>query len=181
MSIVTLFLGWTKLPTWLKELIFVGIIVAAAVVALKVHDTHVYDAGIVHQQQIDTEQTQKLLAAANVKSAALLAESNHEHTLYEQALTNDAAARAANPLPPVSLCLSPSDSGGASMPQSTASQSGAANPPSTSGGVLKMPAGNSAVRGGAGPDISGLLDLLAQRADELNLRYTEYYNLRKSP
>ena len=181
MSIVTLFLGWTKLPTCLKELIFVGIIVAAAVVTLKVHDTHIYYAAIAHQQQLDNEQTEKLLAAANVKSAALLAQANHEHTLYEQTLANNAAAAAANPLPPVSLCLSPANGGGASLPQATSAQSGAANPPSASGGVLQVPSGNSAVRGGPGPDISGLLGLLAQRADDQNAELTEYYNLRKSP
>jgi hypothetical protein len=65
----------------------------------------------------------------------------------------------------VQLCLAP-NSGAVPQAAASAGSSPSAAPAATD--VQPLPARDSGVRPGAGPDISGLLDLLASRADEVS-------------
>lgn len=99
-------------------------------------------------------------AAAVLKQKAedekVLKAANDAHAKELQALKDDIASR---PVPPVRLCLSSNTLPKTSVPNGQR--------PSR-GDVPQVPPGDSGLRPEQGPDIGGLLDLLAQRADKLS-------------
>lgn len=96
----------------------------------------------------------RVIAVQQAKDTKVLKDAHDAHTVEIQAL------RAIQPLDPVFMCDDPG-----SMPAPKLSASGGAG----SGGISKVPAGDSSVRHGENRrDISGLLDSLAGRADILS-------------
>jgi hypothetical protein len=110
----------------------------------------------------------KALAVATAKAEAKTAALNLQlqDAIDEKAKSDAALAAyaAANPLEPVRLCLAPRST----VPGSQAVASHADSTASAPGDVQQVPSGDSGIRAGAGPDISGLLSVLADKADQLS-------------
>lgn len=136
------------LQTWMIELIL-GVILGTAAYGMFKHIEHVgairEKAKIAAQVAADEKETAKRVAAA-------------EHT-HDSEIADLTAYRVAHP-DTVRLCVSP----GVRTPSTSPRLPGAA-----AGGVQQVPAGNSSGgEGTAGPNIFGLLDALAARADEVS-------------
>jgi hypothetical protein len=106
-------------------------------------------------------------AAAQTKAAQAQADAA-EHS-HDSELTALAAYRDAHPDSAVQLC-----NAATSVPAAHSAGSGNSTAGTTAGNVQSVPAGDSGVRPGAGPDIGGLLDLLAGRADEVSAQLRVY-------
>lgn len=99
----------------------------------------------------------KAVSIQKAQDDKILKEAENTHGKELQNLKADVSI---HPLPPVRLCVI--SSGGLSekgLPTNTGSIGGA---------VPEVPSGDNQVRGDGGSDISGMLDLLAQRADRLS-------------
>ncbi|MGC8519961.1 MAG: hypothetical protein ACP5P4_15805 [Steroidobacteraceae bacterium] len=173
MSIVGAVLGWTGLPQWALELIAVGVVAAGAVGAFWLYHHHVYVEGIHAQQAADQRASAKVIAQARAETKAAVATAQAAHDAYIQEIAHEAVTAARHPLPAVRLCLD-SYPGASSVPQAGAAHPGNAHPGPTPGGVPALHASGHRVRAGRGPDISGLLDLLARRADQVSAELREY-------
>ena len=162
MSIIAKLFGWTGLPQWAIELI--AILLIAGGVVLSYHYT--YHKGVV--------------AGKDAEIAAVKAASDKDHAIQQANITKAEqthetdqleldAYRATHPDQPVRLCLN------STLPARTVA--GKPSSPSAWPGahdVQPMPAGDPS--GGAeraGPDIFGMLDALAARADQVNSDRTE--------
>lgn len=100
----------------------------------------------------------KAVAAQKAEDATILKEAQ---TAHEHELQNLQADAAIHPLPPVRLCIV--------SPSSLSEKGLSANTSPSGGGVPEVPSGDNSVRTGhEGRDISGMLDLLSQRADRLS-------------
>lgn len=162
MSIVALLFGWTKLPAWVQELIAIAILLLALFLAVKWWDHKLYEEGIAAQQAID----QKNSAA---DKAVLEARATTAEKQDAQDQANLTAFRNANPIGAVRLCVPTPAHLQARAPLTLGGSAVAPTP-----GVQQMPSGNSGSGGStAGPDISGMLDLLAARADEVTAQARE--------
>ena len=173
MSLIGLMLGWTGLPKWVTELIAVGAIAVAAVSAFWIYHHHVYVEGIHAQQVADQRASAKLVAKARAETKAAQAQANAAHDAYLQEASHEAIAAARHPLPAVRLCLN-AHRGGFSLPEAGPAHAGNAGASTTTGGVPALPGANHPVRARRGPDISGLLELLAGRADQVSAVLREY-------
>ena len=173
MSLIGLLLGWTGLPKWATELIAVGAIAAAAVGAFWIYHHHVYVEGIHAQQVADQRASAKVIAQARAETKAALATAQTAHDAYLNEVTHEQVLAARHPLPPVRLCLD-AYRGGFSLPEAGPAHAGNAGASTTTGGVPALPGANHPVRARRGPDISGLLELLAGRADQVSAVLREY-------
>ena len=75
-----------------------------------------------------------------------------------------------HPVQPVQLCLNTPNIG-------PVPSTGHSNPSPAPGPVQPVSPGNSGVRPGVGPDISSLLSLLAERADQLSAELRDYQSV----
>ena len=173
MSLIGLMLGWTGLPKWATELIAVGAIAAAAVGGFWIYHHHVYVEGIHAQQVADQRASAKLVAKARAETKAAQAQANAAHDAYLQEVANEQVLAARHPLPAVRLCLN-AHRGGFSLPEAGTAHPGNAGASAAAGGVPALPGANHRVRPRRGPDISGLLELLAGRADQVSAVLREY-------
>lgn len=173
MSIIFSLLGWTGMPQWALELIAVGAIAAGAVGAFWIYHHHVYVEGIHAQQVADQRASAKVVAQARAQTKAALATAQTAHDAYVQEIAHEAVAAARHPLPAVRLCLK-SDLGRPSLSEAGPPQPGNAHPSTTAGAVPALPPGDHRVRAGRGPDIAGLLELLAARGDKVSAELREY-------
>ena len=173
MSLIGLMLGWTGLPKWATELIAVGAIAAAAVGAFWIYHHHVYVEGIHAQQVADQRASAKVVAQARAKTKAAQAAADAAHTAYLQEMSHEALTAARHPLPAVRLCLD-AYAGGPGAPEAGAAHPGNAGPSAAAGRVSQVPGANRPVRPRTGPDIAGLLELLAGRADQVSAVLREY-------
>ena len=173
MSLIGLMLGWTGLPKWATELIAVGAIAAAAVGGFWIYHHHVFVEGIHAQQVADQRASAKLVAKARAETKAAQAQANAAHDAYLQEVSHEAIAAARHPLPAVRLCLNAHDSG-SGLSQASSPHPGNAGASAAAGGVPALSGANHSVRSGRGPDISGLLELLAARADQVSAVLREY-------
>ncbi len=173
MSLIGLLLGWTGLPKWATELIAVGAIAAAAVGAFWIYHHHVYVEGIHAQQLADQRASAKVVAQARAETKAAQAAAAAAHAAYLQEMSHEALTAARHPLPAVRLCLD-AYAGGAGVPEAGTSHPGNAHPGTPGGRVSQVPEANRPVRPRTGPDIAGLLELLAGRADQVSAVLREY-------
>lgn len=149
-SIIAKLLGWIGLPQWALELIAVGLIAGGILFSY----IHVYEKGKVAEHAAELDKVNK----ANAVLAARVTTAEHSH---DQELSDLQSYRDAHPEQPVRLCLKPA---AVRTPAAVAGSSGAAP-----GVVQQVPAGdNLDGPGSAGPDISGLLEALAARADQVS-------------
>lgn len=151
-------LGWIGLPQWALELVALGLVGGS--VWLWHHET--YESGVAAEVAKVQVQTAK-------DTAALTAKANTAEHAHDQELSTLAAYRDAHPEQPVRLCLSPN----AARVQAAPAQSFGSGPIAPTSGIQPVPEGDSGVRTGAGPDISGLLEALAARADEVTAQARE--------
>lgn len=139
MSLIFRALGWTGLPQWLLELLVIGLLVGA-IWYWGFHTEHTIVQTRIVKQQVQVEKR--------------VIETDHSH---DQELSDLRAYRDSHPELPVRLCV-PSRVPAAPPRQPSAAGSD----------VQPVPAGDYGVREEPGPDISGLLDLLAFRADQVS-------------
>lgn len=162
MSIIALLFGWTKLPTWVQELIAVAILLLLLFLAVKAWDKHIYDEGILAQQAID----QKNSAAdkAVLEARATTAEKN-----YADSQTKLANYISANPIGAVRLCIAAPThvQAGPVVRNSGSSAPGPAAVPT-------VPSGDqSSGTGTPGPDIGPMLDALTTRCAQVDAQAIE--------
>lgn len=136
MSVIALALRWTGLPQWALELIVIGAL-GAGIWYWGFHTEHTIVKERIVRQQVEVEKR--------------VIETDHSH---DQELADLRAYRAAHLLQPLRLCQP------ASVPIAPPRQPSAAR-----GDVLEVSTRDSGLRPEPGPDISGMLDLLAGRAD----------------
>ncbi len=173
MSLIGTLLGWTGMPQWALELIAVGAVAAGAVGAFWIYHHHVYVEGIHAQQVADQKASAKAIAKARAETKAAEATAQAAHDAYLNEVAHEQVLAARHPLPAVRLCLDAYGSG-SSVSQTGTAHAGNASSSAAARGVPQMPGTNHPVRARRGPDISRLLELLANRADQVSAVLREY-------
>jgi hypothetical protein len=112
----------------------------------------------------DAKAVAKATAKANAETAKLNDQLQGALNAKAQSDAALAAYNAANPLEPVRLCLAPARA----LPGAQTAARGANSTAPAAGDVQPLPSGDSGLRTGAGPDVSGLLSVLAGKADALS-------------
>lgn len=157
-------LGWTKLPQWALELIVIAIV--AGGVWYWQHER--FEAGISAQVLADAKARDALIAATNKQTADLQAKATMAEQAYDKEHQSNIEYQRDNPIEPVRLCIA-TQSGGSHLPKGSSANVGNAKTGTAAGDVLAVPQGNNRSRSGAsGPDISGMLNLLAAKADDVS-------------
>lgn len=169
MSLIGLLLGRTKLPQWALELI----VIASLAGGFWWYHHHVYAQGIAAQQAADNKASAPLIAQANIETKANQAAADAAHDAWMRRISDEKAAVASVPLPTVRMCIDSYDSG-PGVSQAGTTHPGNASTGAPAAGVPQVPRGNPGLRGGQGPDISGLLELLARRGDGVSSELAEY-------
>lgn len=140
MGLVAFLATRIKLPPWAVEVLLGALLVLA-----------IWLSGIFHEKGAETVR----IIRQQVQVEKRVVETDHSH---DQELADLRAYRDAHPLTAVRLCNPPR------LPERPAERL-----QSTHGGdVQPLPSGDSSLRAEPGPDISGLLELLAGRADEVS-------------
>lgn len=157
-SIIAMLLKWTGLSQGVMELIAIGTVISG-IAGFAAYEHHkIFSEGIAAQHAADVKQDAKDVAILTTR--AKKAEDQHAKDDTELA-----AFRSANPIEPVQLRILTPGPGVQTVAAQCVSSGSAATP----GVVLEVPAGNSGGGPGhAGPDIGGLLEALAARADQVN-------------
>lgn len=124
-----------------------------------------YDRGVNAVKTADA----KTLAAQIAKDNAAILAAEHANDAEIASLQ---AYVDSHPIQPVQLCLNTGGSGPVPSP-------GSPNTSPAPGPVQPVSPGNSGVRTGPGPDISSLLSLLAERADQLSAELRDYQSVVK--
>jgi hypothetical protein len=157
-------LGWTKLPQWALELIVIAIV--AGGVWYWQHER--YEAGISAQVLADAKARDALIAATNAQTVALQTKATLAEQAYDKERQSNIDYQRDNPIEPVRLCIA-AKGGGSHMPKTSVANPGNAATGAAAGNVLSVPSGdNSGGTGASGPDISGLLGLLAAKGDDVS-------------
>jgi hypothetical protein len=157
-----------------KDWIYCGLIAAILAGGVWYHHKLITE-GVADQLAADTVASDKLQAEAAKQTADLQARATAAEQAYDKEQNDDAAYRSAHPIQPVRLCLGAPQTGGRSVPQAGAAVAGNASPGTAAANVPNLPGANSGSGGGtSGPDIAGLLSLLAQRADNVSAVLREF-------
>lgn len=139
MSLVALLATRIQVPPWLIEALLAGLLVFG-----------IWLSGVFHEKGVIKIQT----VEKQVQVEKRVIETDHTH---DQELSDLRAYRASHPVQPVRLC------------QPIRVPIAAPRHPSTASGDLQpVSAGDSQLRPEPGPDISGMLELLSERADEVS-------------
>lgn len=147
---------------------------AAALVALGLLGLHVHHKllaeGIAEQQVADNKEKATLVAQTAKQTAELQAKA----TMAEQAYDKEHQAILDQPsLPAVRLCGN-SHPRGTVVPAGSTAQQGNAAAGAAPGDLQSVSPGSNSVGDEQNPDISDLLSLLAQHADDLSAELREY-------
>ena len=118
-----------------------------------------------YSTELNQAQAKAAAETAELAAKASVAEINYEHE--HDSLIDYVNA---NPVGVVRLCNNPP---AASVPKGTAAKSGTASAAPSPGAVQPVPSGDSGVRPVPGPDIGQLLNVLADRADEISAKARE--------
>lgn len=156
-SIIAILLKWTGLSQGAMELIAIGLVVSS-VAGVAAYEHHkIYTEGV--QAEVAKVQKQDAKDTAILTQRAEKAETQHAKDESDLA-----AFRSANPVEPVQLrILTPG-----TRLQTVAAQCVNGTAVAAPGSVLEVSSGNSVGGSGqAGPDIGGLLETLAARADQV--------------
>jgi len=153
---IAMLLGWTKLPQWAIELIALALVGGA--IWFWHHET--FEAGV--RQEVNRIELQNAKTTATLQAKATTAE-----TLHADESKDLGEFRAAHPVEPVRLCLA------APSLQTPSAVKISVSTPAIGGSIQPVPAGDSEVRADPGPDISGLLEALAARADQVTAQARE--------
>lgn len=114
----------------------------------------------------------KAKAQSDAETLALQQRADAAEKAHVQEDASTATYRDAHPVVDVRLCLQATS--GAGLPQAPASTTGLSGTSPTASHVQPVPAPDSGVRSGSGPDIGGLLDFLAGRADSVSAQLRGY-------
>lgn len=160
-SILAAIFGWTRLPQWALELL----VIAGLAGGFWFYHRHVYDTGIQAQQAADQKVSAAAIAQAAVATQAAQDAANRAEESYREEIARNTAAAASRAIGPVRVCIDAS-AGNSGVPKGSASTAGTPSASAPSGRIPQMPARDPGIRPEQHPDISGLLDLFAQRADD---------------
>lgn len=139
MSLVALLATRIRVPPWLIELALAGLLVLG-----------IWLSGVFHEKaRIETR-----IVKQQVQVEKRVIETDHSH---DQELSYLRAYRASHPVQPVRLCQP------IRVPIAAPRQ-----PSAATGDLQPVSAGDSQLRPEPGPDISGMLELLSDRADEVS-------------
>jgi hypothetical protein len=163
-------LGWTKLPQWVLELI----VIAAVAGGIWYWQHHLIGEGVTKQRTADAIATQKLQEDTDKQTAELQARATTAEQAYDRERADHQTYIDSHPPQPVRLCIA-TPVGSALVSQASTAHSGNESTGAAPANLHDLPSGNSS--GGAsaaGPDISGLLGLLADRADQISAQLREF-------
>jgi hypothetical protein len=164
------FLALTPIKDWA----YCGIIAAILIGGTWYHHKLITE-GVAEQKAADDAASAKIVADTVKQTAELQTKATMAEQAYDQEQSENAAYRSAHPIQPVRLCLGASHSGSGVVPQTGAAHPGDANPGAGAANVSSVPLANSGSGGGTNsPDISNLLGLLAERADQVSAVLREY-------
>lgn len=150
-SVIAWALGKTGLPQWALELI----VIAAAAGAVYAYHIHTFNRGVA--TEIARVELQNAKTTARLEGKAATAGAIHADETKDQS-----DFRVAHPVEPVRLCLA------APSLQTPGALKISVTTPALGEPVQPVPSGDSGAGAGrAGPDISGLLETLAARSDQI--------------
>ena len=152
----------------IKDWLYGGAITLLIIFGLHYHHK-VLAEGIAEQKAADDKASAALIQQTAKQTAELQAKA----TMAEQAYDKEHQAILDQPsLPTVRLCGN-THPGSSGMRQTSAPNPGVAAAGTPSGDLQPMPAGSDSVGPEQNPDISDLLSLLAQRADDISAQLRE--------
>lgn len=173
-SLIFKLLGWSKLPQWALELIAIAV-VAFGIWMLHLHTLHVgMAAGIAKQQAADNAASTQLLAEAATETAEKLKVAEAASHAHDQELDSLHQYIADHPLHG-SLCVQPAAHyRSQGVPEAGPAHGGNANTGPLTGNFQQVPPDDHGVSGPGEADVRGMLQLLAQRADESSAALREF-------
>ena len=156
-----------------KDWVYGGLIVAILAGGMWYHHKLITE-GVAEQKTADTIASDKLQAEAAKETADLQTKATMAEQSYEKEAAANADYRSIHPDQPVRLCISTITRGGIVSSIGSA-HSGNESTGAAAANVPKVPDGNSSSGAGtAGPDIGGLLGLLAVKADDVSAELREF-------
>lgn len=166
---ITELLGWTKLPQWALELL----VIAAVAGGIFYWQHHLIEKGINEQKAADAAASKKIEEDTAKQTAELKARATTAEQAYDKEHADNQNYRDSHPIGPVRLCANNASrpivpAGGSVNPRNEGTGSATANVPEVPGRDNRSGAAE------AGPDISGLLGLLAAKADDVSGRLREF-------
>jgi hypothetical protein len=154
-----------------KDWIYLGVIAAIFAGGIYIHHKLITE-GIAEQRAADDKASATLVADIAKQTAALQVKASMAEQAFNKEHDDNQTFRDSHPLQPVRLCRA---SNVGSAPSTGATHSGNESTSATAADVSNVPPGNSSGGTSAtGPDISKLLGLLADRADNVSAELREY-------
>lgn len=175
MSILALLFSRTKVPALAQEA-FLALAVALAITLVGLHYHHkIFEEGIAAQKAEDQKDIDRL----SVENAQIAAESQAKANMaereYAKSQEDESEYRRTHPSGPVRLCLSTPSQGNSGLPKTSGTNPGDAGTGAAQTNVPAVPDGDRTTgQGTAGPDISGLLELLAVKGDKVSAQLREF-------
>ncbi len=167
-------LGWTKLPQWAMEVIFTLLVILIVAAAVWYYGHEHYESGIQAQIATDNAERSALIASTAKQTAELQARASTAEKAYADEQAKTANYNVSNPLEPIRLCNTATSSRGY-LPTTGALVGGAKGTGPGTAAIQQMPTGNNSLRDeSGGRDISGLLESLAESADEVSASLREF-------
>jgi hypothetical protein len=167
---ITAILGWTKLPQWALELIVIALVAGG----IWYWQHSLVEKGIAEQVALDTIASDKLKAETTRLTAELQIKATTAEQAYDKERADNQSYRDSHPIQPIRLCISTAI-GRALVSAASAPHPGNESTSTAAQNIHDLPSGNSSSgAGAAGPDIGPLLDLLANKADQISSELREF-------
>lgn len=160
---------WLSTYRWAAEAGVATLIVSA----LLWYHHHVYETGVAAVRQQDAVALAAARATAEAETTKLTQQAEEAAHAHDQELSDLRAYRDSHPVQPVRLCFNANHSE-PRVPAAAGSDASHGAAGARAADVQPVPAGDSGIRPGSGPDISGLLEALAGRADQVSAQLREY-------
>lgn len=157
----------------IKDWIYCGLLVAVIAGGFWYHHKLIGE-GIAEQRLADDRASATLAANTAKQTAELQVRATTAEQAYDKERADTQNYRDSHPLQPVRLCVD-SHNRGSIVPKAGAANSGDAGTSTAAKDLHDVPSGdNSGREGAAGPDISGMLELLASKADDVSAVLREF-------
>jgi hypothetical protein len=155
-----------------KDWIYCGLIAAILAGGLWYH-RKLIDEGIADQRRADDIASATITAKTAKETANLQARAMTAEQAYDKERADNQNYNDTHPVAPVRLCLT-TPARGSIVPPPGAANTGNASSGSATSNIPNLSSGDNNNGPGSGPDISTLLGLLADKADDVSATLREY-------